>query len=176
MREGGVAALAFPFPTPQSEEILAVWAFSLQRNRRHEWAGIMLTREKASALECVLQECCLFIGGIEEQAGRGVAVIRGDNKPPAIRKPLDKGPKIVARKLRRDVPGEDIKPLTCACAVVQLSVRPLVPKNPVWRSINEITAILPRQIDTFGTSGSKAIQKTTTIVLELATAVEAQRL
>lgn len=42
MREGGVAALAFPFPAPDREQVLAVLAIHRKGNGRDKGAGIVV--------------------------------------------------------------------------------------------------------------------------------------
>ncbi len=47
----------------------------LQSDGRHEWARVMFARREPTALQDLFKKGRLFVRGIEEQAGGGVAVV-----------------------------------------------------------------------------------------------------
>src|SRR5581483_10202226 len=130
-----------------------VRAGHLQGDGRHEWAGVMFPRREPTAFQNTFEKGRLFVRGIEEQAGGGVAMVRGDDEPPACGQTLDEAPEIITCQLSGDITSESIQALTGSRSIMELSIWPLVPEDPVRGCVDEAGAIRPRQIDAFCLAG-----------------------
>ena len=114
MRQRRVSALAAPLSAPKGQQVSAVRAIDLERNRRHERAGFAGARGAAPAGEGLLEELANLAVGIREVAGGGVAVIGGDDHPSPGGQALDKSPEVIAAELVVGVAGQRVEALARA--------------------------------------------------------------
>lgn len=75
MRQCRIATLTAPFPAANGQKMRPMRAVDLGCHGRHEGASIRRARDAAPALERGFEKGSLFVWGIEEEPGSGVAMI-----------------------------------------------------------------------------------------------------
>jgi len=59
---------------------------------------------------------------------------------------------------------------------MHFAIRPMVPENPISRTIDKALTVFPWHIDAFRLRGLKLVREPASVVLQLAAATEAERL
>ena len=114
MRQRRVAALAAPLSAPKGQQVSAVRAIDLERNRRHERTGFAGARGAAPAGKRGFQELADLGIRIGKVSSGGIAVIGGDDHPSPGGQALDKSPEVIAAELVGGVAGQRVEALARA--------------------------------------------------------------
>ena len=172
---GPVAALPPTMAAGASTEMPAENAGQGERQRRRPGTAVTVRRH-ALALERLREPFALLAGRVDERADGGIAMVGGDDQPPALCQLADEGPESIRRELFRGAAGQCGVARAGLAQLMDQVVRPGMPEAPAWLRPHQARNVRPGCSTAFSARTGQTVAAARTIVLQRRALREAKRL